>query len=288
MKQYLDLCRAILQNGVICDNRTKVSAKSIFGFQMRFNLNEGFPMVTTKKLNLKSIIHELLWFIKGDTNIRYLVLNNVKIWNDWPYQAYRKSSFFQGESLSEFVQKIKEDEVFAQKHGNLGPVYGEQWRNFSGIDQLQKIISEIKNNPNSRRLLISSWNPKAIEQMILPPCHVLMQFYVQQNQLSLQLYQRSGDVFLGIPFNIASYSLLLMMVSQVTNLKPYEFIHTLGDAHIYHNHLEQIKIQLQRSSYPLPQIMLNTSIKNIEDFRFTDFHLKNYISHDILNGEIAI
>ncbi|PQP79995.1 thymidylate synthase [Candidatus Phytoplasma phoenicium] len=288
MKQYLGLCHEILKNGVMRDNRTKVPTKSIFGYQMRFNLNKSFPMITTKKLNLRSIIHELLWFIKGDTNIRYLVLHNVKIWNEWPYQVYCQSNFFQGESLLEFIQKIKEDEVFAQKHGNLGPVYGAQWRNFTGIDQLQKVISEIKTNPNSRRLLISSWNPKEINQMLLPPCHVLMQFYVQKNKLSLHLYQRSGDVFLGVPFNIASYALLLMMVAQVTDLKPYEFIHTLGDAHIYHNHFEQVKIQIKRSCYPLPQIFLNPFVKNIEDFQFTDFRLKNYISHGILNGEIAV
>ncbi|MDV3198321.1 MAG: thymidylate synthase [Vigna little leaf phytoplasma] len=288
MQQYLELCNYILKKGMIRENRTKIITKSIFGYQMRFNLNDGFPLLTIKKINFKAIIHELLWFIKGDTNIRYLVLNNVNIWNEWPYQKYRQSKFFKGENLSQFIQKIKTDNVFAQKHGNLGPIYGEQWRNFLGIDQLKQTIDQIKNNHNSRRLIISAWNPIMINEMILPPCHILMQFYVQDKKISLQLYQRSGDVFLGIPFNIASYSLLLMMVAQVTNFQPYEFIHTLGDAHIYINHVEQIKIQLKRSTFPLPKMLLNPLIRNIEDFTFKDFKLKNYISHGFLKGDVAV
>ncbi|WP_341266838.1 thymidylate synthase [Candidatus Phytoplasma fraxini] len=288
MKQYLELCFLILQKGVVKINRTDVKTKSIFGHQMRFDLNKGFPLVTTKKVYLKGIIHELLWFIKGETNIRYLVQNNVNIWNEWPYKKYSKSSLFKKETLEEFIQKIKEDEVFAKEHGELGPVYGKQWRDFSGIDQLQKIIQDIKTNPSSRRLIISAWNPPLIDKMLLPPCHVLMQFYVYKDQLSLQLFQRSGDVFLGVPFNIASYSLFLIMIAQVTNLKPYEFVYTLGDAHIYENHLEQIQIQIKRNPFPLSNIILNLNIKNIEDFKFSDFQLKNYISHDALKAKVAV
>lgn len=288
MHQYLDLCFLILKKGITRINRTSIKTKGIFGHQMRFNLNKGFPLLTTKKIYLKGIIHELLWFIKGDTNIRYLVQNNVNIWNEWPYKKYTQSLSFKGETLKEFIQKIKDDELFASKHGQLGPIYGTQWRNFYGIDQLKKIIQEIKKNPSSRRLIISAWNPPLINEMALPPCHVMMQFYVEDNKLSLQLYQRSGDVFLGLPFNIASYSLLLIMVAQVTNLQPYEFIHTLGDAHIYENHLEQIKIQIQRKPYPLPQIILNPNIRDIENFQFSDFKLKDYICHDVLKGEVAV
>ncbi|MEZ0180014.1 thymidylate synthase ['Camptotheca acuminata' phytoplasma] len=288
MKQYLDLCRLILKKGVLKENRTKFPAFSIFGTQIRFNLQEGFPLVTTKKVNFKAIVYELLWFIKGDTNIRYLVKHNVNIWNEWPYQKYSRSPFFQGETLSEFIQKIKQDKNFAQQHGDLGPIYGKQWRDFSGIDQLQEVIQEIKNNPSSRRLIILAWNPPLIDKMVLPPCHVLMQFYVYKNKLSLQLFQRSGDVFLGVPFNIASYSLLLMMVAQLTNLEPYEFVHTLGDAHIYENHLEQVKTQINRVPFTLPQVILNKNVSKIEDFQFSDFVLKNYKTHNVLKAEIAV
>ncbi|KXT29092.1 thymidylate synthase [Candidatus Phytoplasma oryzae] len=288
MKKYLDLCQFIIKKGVFRQNRTNIITKSIFGYQMHFNLNNGFPLLTTKKIHLNSIIHELLWFIKGDTNIRYLVQNNVKIWNEWPYQKYIKTKYFKGETLIEFVNKIKENPEFANKHGNLGPIYGKQWRDFSGIDQLREVIDEIKKNPFSRRLLISAWNVPLIKQMILPPCHVLMQFYVNKNQLSLQLFQRSADVFLGLPFNIASYSLLLMMIAQITDLKPNIFIHTSGDAHIYSNHLDQIKIQIQRKPKKLPKIILNPNIKKIDNFRICDFVLKNYNPHNFLKGEIAI
>ncbi|TVY12443.1 thymidylate synthase [Candidatus Phytoplasma pini] len=288
MQQYLDLCNLILKKGVLNKNRTKNKAKSIFGYQMRFNLNEGFPLMTTKQLFLKGVIHELLWFLKGDTNIRYLVLNNVNIWNEWPYEKYCKSPFYQNETLKEFIDKIKINEDFALKNGDLGPIYGKQWRNFGGIDQIKKIIQEIKKNPHSRRLIISAWNPLEIEKMILPPCHVLIQFHVQNKKLSLQLFQRSGDVFLGIPFNIASYSLLLIIISQITKLQPYEFIHNLGNAHIYENHLEQIKIQINRKPYKLPQIILNPQKKNIEDFVFEDFKLKNYICHKPIKGGVSI
>ncbi|ABC65547.1 thymidylate synthase [Aster yellows witches'-broom phytoplasma AYWB] len=288
MNTYLDLCRFIFQKGSFRKDRTNTGTKSVFGYQMRFNLEEGFPLLTTKKMNLRSIIHELLWFLKGDTNIFYLVQNNVNIWNEWPYQKYQQSDFFQNETLKEFVKKIKNDPLFATKHGNLGPVYGKQWRDFNGVDQIKFLISEIKANPNSRRLILNSWNPSLLNQMALPPCHVLIQFYVHQGKLSLQLYQRSGDVFLGIPFNIASYSLLLMMVAQVTNLQPYEFIHTLGDAHIYSNHITQVQTQIQRTPKKLPQMILNPDIKNIDDFKFIDFILKNYQCDGILKGDIAV
>ncbi|MGI3136381.1 MAG: thymidylate synthase [Candidatus Phytoplasma vitis] len=288
MDQYLDLCFLILKKGIIRTNRTSIKTKGIFGHQMFFCLNKGFPLLTTKKMYFKGIVHELLWFISGNTNIRYLVQNNVNIWNEWPYKKYIQSPDFKGENLEEFVQKIKEDEMFAEKYGQLGPVYGKQWRDFSGVDQLQKVIQEIKVNPSSRRLIINSWNPPFIDEMVLPPCHVLMQFYVEKNKLSLQLFQRSGDVFLGIPFNIASYALLLSMVAQVTNLEPHQFIHTLGDAHIYENHLEQVKIQIKRKPLPLSKIILNPNIQKIEDFKFSDIQLKNYISHDPLKAEIAV
>ncbi len=288
MNTYLDLCRFILQKGSFRNDRTNTGTKSVFGYQMRFNLEEGFPLLTTKKMNLRSIIYELLWFLKGDTNICYLVKNNVNIWNEWPYQKYQQSAFFQNETLKEFVEKIKNDPLFSNKYGNLGPVYGKQWRDFNGVDQIKFLISEIKTNPNSRRLILNSWNPPLLNQMALPPCHVLVQFYVHQTKLSLQLYQRSGDVFLGIPFNIASYSLLLMMVAQVTNLQPFEFIHTLGDAHIYSNHLTQVQTQIKRTPKKLPKMILNPDIKNIDDFKFIDFTLKNYQFDSILKGDIAI
>ncbi|WP_349401884.1 thymidylate synthase [Candidatus Phytoplasma solani] len=288
MKTYLDLCHFILKNGFDKENRTKTGTKSIFGYQMRFCLQDGFPLLTTKKMYLKAIIHELLWFLKGDTNIYYLVQNNVNIWNEWSYQKYQNSSHFKNETMKEFIQKIKNNPFFATLHGNLGPIYGKQWRDFNGFDQINFLISEIKNNPNSRRLILNSWNPPILHQMALPPCHVLMQFYVLKGKLSLQLYQRSGDVFLGVPFNIASYALLLLMVAQVTNLELGEFIHTLGDAHIYHNHLNQIKTQIKRTPKKLPQMILNPNIKDIHSFQFSDFTLKNYIFDDVLKGDIAI
>ena len=235
MKQYLDLIKTVLEKGTYKGDRTGTGTISYFGYQMRFDLEDGFPLVTTKKVHLKSIIHELLWFIKGDTNIKYLVDNGVSIWNDWPYKTYKESDSYQNETMEEFVQKIKDDNEFAEKWGNLGPVYGKQWRNFDGVDQFMNIIDEIKKNPNSRRLIVSSWNPKEIPFMALPPCHSLYQFYVIDGKLCLQLYQRSGDIFLGIPFNIASYSLLLMMVAKVVGLKLGTFVHTIGDAHIYSN-----------------------------------------------------
>ncbi|MGI6359976.1 MAG: thymidylate synthase [Acholeplasmatales bacterium] len=288
MKQYLDLCRHVLENGTPKHDRTGTGTRSLFGYQMRFNLSEGFPLLTTKRVFLKAIIHELLWFIRGETNIKYLVDNDVKIWNEWPYEWFKKSKDYQGETLEEFVEKIKTDDEFAKKHGELGPVYGKQWRDFNGYDQLMNVINEIKTNPYSRRLIVNAWNPPELHKMALPPCHMMFQFYVNNGKLSLQLYQRSADIFLGVPFNIASYSLLLMMVAQVTNLEVGEFVHTLGDAHIYDNHVSQINLQLSREPRPLPTMKLNKDVKNILDFKYEDFTLENYNPHKRIVGAVAV
>ena len=288
MKQYIDLCNYILNNGVKKEDRTGTGTISVFGYQMRFNLKEGFPLLTTKKVHLKSIIHELLWFISGSTNIKYLVDNDVRIWNDWPYDLYKKSPDYHGESIEEFAAKIKESDEFAQKYGNLGPVYGKQWRDFNGVDQLSNLIEQIKKNPNSRRLIISAWNPVEVDQMALPPCHSFMQFYVAEGKLSCQLYQRSADVFLGVPFNIASYALFTMMIAQVCDLEPGDFVHTLGDAHIYLNHLEQINKQIKRSLRPLPNMQINPNVKSIFDFKYEDFTLLDYNPHSGIKGKVAV
>lgn len=288
MKQYIDLCNYILNNGVKKDDRTGTGTISVFGYQMRFNLGEGFPLLTTKKVHLKSIIHELLWFISGSTNIKYLVDNDVRIWNDWPYDLYKKSPDFQGETIEEFAAKIKESDEFAKKYGNLGPVYGKQWRDFNGVDQLSNLIEQIKTNPNSRRLIISAWNPAEVDKMALPPCHSFMQFHVAEGKLSCQLYQRSADVFLGVPFNIASYALFTMMIAQVCGLEPGDFVHTLGDAHIYLNHLDQVNKQIKRSLRPLPKMVINPNVKSIFDFKYEDFTLLNYNPHSGIKGKVAV
>lgn len=290
MKEYLNLCKRILDEGIYKGDRTGTGTISVFGHQMRFDLNKGFPLLTTKRVFLKGIIHELLWFIDGSTNIKYLVDNDVKIWNDWPYAAYQKSDEYQGETMDEFIQKIKDDYEFAAKWGELGPVYGQQWRNFNGqgIDQLKNLINEIKANPNSRRLIICAWNPAQVDEMALPPCHSFMQFYVNDGKLSCQLYQRSGDVFLGIPFNIASYSLFTMMIAQVTGLGLGEFVHTIGDAHIYTNHIDQIKLQLSREPRELPKMKINPDIKSIFDFKYDDFELVDYNPHKAIKGKVAV
>ena len=288
MKTYLDLCRHVMEHGSFKMDRTGTGTKSVFGYQMRFDLSEGFPLLTTKKVHLKSIIHELLWFIQGDTNIKYLVDHDVRIWNEWPYEAFKKSSDYQNESMDDYIHKIKTDEGFAKKHGDLGPVYGAQWRNFNGVDQLAYILDQIKNNPDSRRMILSAWNPAEIKHMALPPCHTLIQFYVRDQKLSLQLYQRSADIFLGVPFNIASYALLLMMVAHVTNLKVGEFVHTLGDAHIYSNHFEQIDLQLSREVRQLPKLKINPSVKSLFDFKYEDFELLDYHPHPPIKGKVAI
>jgi len=264
MKQYLDLLDHVLTTGVRKSDRTGTGTISVFGYQMRFNLEEGFPVLTTKKLHLRSIIHELLWFISGDTNIKYLNDNKVTIWDEW-----------------------------ADMDGNLGPVYGYQWRSWPAsdgrkIDQLMGVIEGIKRSPDSRRHIINAWNVGEIDKMALPPCHVLFQFYVADGKLSCQLYQRSCDIFLGVPFNIASYSLLTLMIAQVTGLKPGEFIHTLGDAHIYLNHIDQVRLQLTREPYPLPKMELNPGVKDILDFSYDDFTLKDYLSHPAIKGEISV
>lgn len=288
MKQYLDLARHILDHGVKKDDRTGTGTTSVFGYQMRFDLSEGFPLLTTKKTFIKGIIHELLWFIRGETNIKYLVDNKVGIWTDWPYQNYKKSKEFQGETLKDFSDKIRASDEFAQKWGDLGPVYGAQWRDFNGVDQIDYIIQTLKKDPNSRRMVLSAWNPAEISQMMLPPCHTLIQFYVANNKLSLQLYQRSGDVFLGIPFNIASYALFLMMVAQVTGYEVGEFVHTIGDAHIYSNHMEQIELQLTRTPRRLPNMKINKDVKNLEDFKFEDFELVDYDPYPPIKGVVAV
>ncbi len=264
MKQYLDLLRTITETGDFKPDRTGTGTYSIFGYQMRFDLNDGFPLLTTKKLHLRSIIYELLWFLRGETNIAFLKEHHVSIWDEW-----------------------------ADENGGLGPIYGKQWRSWQGadgatVDQISNIIGEIKNNPNSRRLLVCAWNVPEISKMALPPCHVLFQFYVNNGEISCQLYQRSADVFLGIPFNIASYALLLMMIAQVTNLKPRYFIHTLGDAHLYANHIEQATLQLTRTPRPLPTMHINPKVFSIFDFQFEDFTLQDYNPMPHIKADVAI
>lgn len=288
MKPYLDLCQYVLSHGQKKMDRTGTGTLSVFGYQMRYDLSDGFPLLTTKKVHLKSIIHELLWFIKGDTNIKYLVDHDVKIWNDWPYKTYQNHQDYQGETMAEYVNKIKNDLKFAQIHGDLGPVYGAQWRNFNGVDQLQFILDEIKSNPHSRRMILSAWNPAEIKDMALPPCHTLIQFNVSNGELSLQLYQRSADIFLGVPFNIASYALLLLMVAQVTNLKPKTFVHTLGDAHIYLNHIDQVKLQLERTPKQRPTMWINPDVTSLFDFKFDDFKLNDYHPDPAIKGEVSV
>lgn len=264
MKQYLDLLSHVMEHGTRKEDRTGTGTISTFGYQMRFDLSEGFPMMTTKKLHLKSIIHELLWFLRGDTNTKYLNENGVRIWNEW-----------------------------ADENGDLGHIYGYQWRSWPApdgktIDQVSTAVNSIREDPHSRRHIVSAWNVGELDKMALPPCHILFQFYVAGEKLSCQLYQRSADIFLGVPFNIASYSYLLMMMAQVTGLEPGEFIHTLGDAHIYTNHLEQVRLQLSRDPRPLPTVSLNPGISNIYDFRFEDFSIENYNPHPHIKGEISV
>jgi len=264
MRQYLDLIQQIYDHGAIKDDRTGTGTRSLFGHQMRFDLADSFPLLTTKKLHLRSIIHELLWFLTGDTNIQYLRDNKVRIWDEW-----------------------------ADEDGNLGPVYGHQWRSWQStdgrvIDQISDVVGNIKSNPDSRRLIVSAWNVGDVDKMALPPCHLLFQFYVANNKLSCQLYQRSADVFLGVPFNIASYALLTLMVAQVTSLQPGEFVHTLGDAHLYSNHLEQAELQLSREPLDLPSLRINPDVRDIFDFKFEDFTLDNYDPHPHIKASVAV
>lgn len=293
MQQYHDLMRHVLANGTKKEDRTGTGTISVFGHQMRFNLAEGFPLVTTKKVHLKSVIIELLWFLQGSTNIEYLAKNGVRIWDDWPYAAYKKSADFGGEDIRQFAARVANEPDFAAKWGELGPVYGYQWRSWptpdgKHVDQISQIINQIKNNPDSRRIIVSAWNPGQIDQMALPPCHAFFQFYVADGKLSCQLYQRSADIFLGVPFNIASYALLVMMVAQVTGLKLGDFVHTFGDAHIYLNHLDQVNEQLSRDFRLLPQMKLNPEVKNIFDFKYEDFELVGYDPHAHIKGEVAV
>lgn len=290
MEQYLDLCRHILKDGQKREDRTGTGTISIFGYQMRFNLEEGFPLLTTKKVFYRGIFEELLWFLSGSTNIKPLVDKKVGIWNEWPYEAYKKSSDYKGETLEEFVEKIRESEDFADKYGNLGPVYGKQWRDFNGVDQISELIDGLKNNPFSRRHMVVAYNPSEVKDMALPPCHSLFQFYVSadKKKLSCQLYQRSGDVFLGVPFNIASYSLLLAMVAQVCGYEPYEFVHTFGDAHIYLDHIDQINEQLSRTPRKLPKLVLNPEVKNIFDFKYEDIKIEDYDPYPAIKGKVSV
>lgn len=290
MKEYLDLCQAVLDRGTDRLDRTMTGTKSLFGYQMRIDLRQGFPLLTTKKVHFKSIARELLWFISGSTNIRELVIDKVRIWNEWPYVRFQKSAAYQGESMDAFVARIIEDQDFAEQFGDLGPVYGKQWRDFDGVDQLTELIEQIKHNPFSRRLIISAWNPSQIQDMALPPCHMFMQFYVSSDQkyLSCQLYQRSADVFLGVPFNIASYALLTQMIAQVCGLIPFEFIHTFGDVHIYHDHMAQVALQLTRSPRPLPQLHLNPAVKTITDFTMDDLELIDYDPYPAIKGRVSV
>lgn len=301
-KQYLDLLRDILENGVYKDDRTGTGTYSLFGRQIRFDLSKGFPLLTTKKIFTKGIIYELLWFLAGDSNLQYLVKNGVHIWDDWPYKHYvQENSKIKNQNSKildrqEFIKKIIEDDTFAKKWGELGPIYGFQWRHWpkpegGEIDQISQVIDQIKNNPDSRRLIVSAWNAADIEEMSkagLPPCHTMFQFYVTNRKLSCQLYQRSADTFLGVPFNIASYSLLIHMVAQVCDLEVGEFVHTFGDAHIYKNHMDQVKEQLSREMKPLPTLKLNPDVKDIFSFQFEDFIIEGYDPHPAIKAPVAV
>lgn len=290
MQQYLDLCKHILENGETRKDRTGTGTISTFGYQMRFNLQDGFPLLTTKKVFYRGIFEELLWFLSGSTNIKPLVDKKVGIWNEWPYKDYTNSKDYKGETLEEFVEKIRNDQEFADKYGNLGPVYGKQWRDFGGVDQIKELVENIKKDPFSRRHMVVAYNPAEVKDMALPPCHSLFQFYVSADgkKLSCQLYQRSGDVFLGVPFNIASYSLLLAMVAQVCDLEPYEFVHTFGDAHIYLNHVNQIHEQLSRTPRKLPKLVLNPDVKDIFDFKYEDIKIEDYDPYPAIKGAVSV
>jgi thymidylate synthase len=299
MTAYQKLLKDILKNGVVEKNeRTGTGTIKVFGRMLRFDLSKGYPLLTTKKMFTKGIIHELLWFIKGDSNIRYLVKNGVNIWNEWPFQnylkaknldkKYRKYSESWNKKLDEFVSKIKNNENFAKKWGGCGPFYGVQWRNFSGVDQLTWVINEIKKNPGSRRLIVNAWNAPLIDKMALPPCHVMYQFQISRGKLNCMMYQRSVDTFLGLPFNIASYALLTMMVAQVTGYKSGELILTLADTHLYLNHIDQAKEQIRKKPYRLPKMKINPKVRSIFKFKYEDFELMGYKSHPPIKAQISV
>ncbi|MCG8526126.1 MAG: thymidylate synthase [Opitutales bacterium] len=299
MDTYLNLLRKVKNEGSKRSDRTGTGTRSVFGAQARFDLLAGFPLLTTKSVHFKSIVHELLWFVSGDTNIQYLAKNKVRIWDDWAFEGYKTSDSYEGESIREFSVKIAEDDDFARKWGDLGPVYGKQWRRWAGengseIDQLAYAIEQIKTNPDSRRIIISGWNVSDLQTLIhgkrsAPPlCHTMFQFYVEGEHLSCQLYQRSADLFLGVPFNIASYSLLTMMIAQVCGLKAKEFIHTFGDLHLYENHLDQVDEQLSRTPKALPILKINPAVKDIDSFKFEDFTLEGYDPHPRISAPIAV
>ena len=307
-KEYLNLCKTILEDGITKDDRTGVGTKSIFGYQMKFDLTKGFPLLTTKKINFNLVWSELLWFIKGDTNIKFLLENKNNIWNEWAFKKWIESDQYTGPDMTDFGHRVLEDNEFAEeykkqmnafkeniltddefskKFGDLGNVYGKQWRNFNGIDQLKNVIEQIKINPSSRRLIVSAWNPAEVDSMALPPCHTMFQFYVSNGKLSCQLYQRSADVFLGVPFNIASYSLLTILIAKECRLEVGEFVHTLGDAHIYINHFEQVNEQISREAYELPSLKVS-DFDSIFDLEISDVELVDYNSHPFIKAPIAV
>ncbi len=292
MKVYHELIERVLAEGVKKEDRTRTGTVSVFGHQMRFNLQEGFPLMTTKKLHLKSILHELIWFIRGETNIRYLCQHGVRIWDDWPYAKYKSSAEFQGEDIRAFAARVAEDAAFAAQWGELGPVYGHQWRSWPGpngsVDQLKQVLEDLRKNPDSRRHIVSAWNPGYIDQMALPPCHAFFQFYVADGKLSCQLYQRSADIFLGVPFNIASYALLVHFMARDLGLEVGDFVHTLGDAHIYSNHLHQVKLQISREPRALPSLWLNPEVTSLFDFTYDDVRLDGYDPHPHIAGAVAV
>ncbi|MFC1649065.1 thymidylate synthase [Nanoarchaeota archaeon] len=309
MKEYLDLLNHILENGVDKDDRTGTGTRSVFGYQMRVDLSKGFPLLTTKKVYLKAIIHELLWFLSGTTNIKYLVRNDVRIWNEWAFQVYLEKNKLEDEyprysdewkeKLDWFVQQIKEDDEFADEWGELGPIYGKQWRHWEGkngkeIDQIRNALELIRDNPDSRRIIVNGWNVGEIQELINnpntapPPCHTLFHFYVADGKLSCQLYQRSADVFLGVPFNIASYALLTMLMAQCVGLEPGEFVHTFGDVHIYKNHMDQVKEQLGRKPKTLPKMKINQEVKDIDGFKYEDFEITGYNPHLPIKAQISV
>ena len=290
MQQYLDLCKKILEEGQVRKDRTGTGTISLFGAQYRVDLSKGFPLLTTKKVFFKGVLKELLWIISGSTNIRPLTLDNVKIWNDWPYKKFKESSSFNGETMEEFVAKINADEEFAKVWGELGPVYGHQWRNFFGKDQLLEVQKSIREDPFSRRHIICAWNPAQVDEMALPPCHAFVQFYVSGDgkKLSCQLYQRSADMFLGVPFNDASYACLTMMMAAVCGLEPGEFIHTFGDAHIYLDHVDLIKEQLSREPRKLPKLLIKRKVDSITDYKYEDFEIVDYDPWPAIKGKVSV